>query len=187
MRLLSAMTLTLAVLLSNGCESTSRDRSAGIPHAIAARSTPVPPASQSFDPDLELDRTCRGHPSASELQERLPSYVKELVVMWPRVGRIKDKSGCRSVARITILNHQGVPITVSFIIHNSEKRPLGQDYRLLAEASPPRAIMDMVASSEHPHVLVEAAGATSTSRDALEGLLEFLRPEKVVADLLAPS
>ena len=47
--------------------------------------------------------------------------------------------------------------------------------------------MDMVASSEHPHVLVEAAGATSTSRDALEGLLEFLRPEKVVADLLAPS
>jgi hypothetical protein len=136
---------------------------------------------------LELGRTCHGHPSANKLRKRLPSYVKELVVMWPRVGRVKDKAGCRSVARITALNHQGVPVTVSFIIHESEQRPQGQDYRLLAEASPPRAVMDMVASSEHPHVLVEAAGAASTSRDALEGLLEFLHPEQVVAALLPPS
>ncbi len=187
MHLISATILILAVLLSNGCESPGQDQSTGIAEAVAARSTPVPPASQSSDPDLELDRTCSGHPSARKLRERLPSYVKELVVIWPRAGRVKDKDGCRSVARLTVLNHQGVPITVSFIIHNTEQRPQGQDYRLLAESSPPRAVMDMVASSEYPHVLVEAAGAASTSRDALEGLLEFLRPDEVVAALLTPS
>jgi hypothetical protein len=105
--------------------------------------------------------------------------------MWPRAGRTKDPEGrCRSVARLTVLNHQGVPITVSFIFHGKDERPQGQDFRLLSDASPPRAVMDMVASSEHPHVLVEASGAPSTSRDALEGLLEFLHPEEVVMTLV---
>jgi len=105
--------------------------------------------------------------------------------MWPRAGRTKDLEGrCRSVARLTIVNHQGVPITVSFIFHGKDERPQGQDYRLLSDATPPRAVMDMVASSEHPHVLVEASGAPSTSRDALEGLLEFLNPEALVMKLV---
>lgn len=186
MRLLSATALILAALSPAGCGPHDLDQTGGVAHAIAARNTPVPPASQSADPDLELDRSCRGHPSAKKLQERLTIYIKELVVMWPRAGRMKDESGCRTVARITALNHQGVPITVSFIIHDSELRPQGQDYRLLNEATPPRAVMDMVASSEYPHVLVEAAGAASTSRDALEGLLEFLHPEQVVSALLPP-
>ena len=105
--------------------------------------------------------------------------------MWPRVGRLNADGACRSVARITVLNHQGVPITVSFILHDRDERPKSQDYRLLNEASPPRAVMDIVASAAHPHVLVEAAGAPSTSRDALEGLLEFLHPDELVAHLLS--
>lgn len=178
------MILALIVLVSLGCES-SDEASINIATARAAQAALVPPASQSSDPDLELNRTCRGHPSAKALRQRLPTYLKELVVMWPRVGRVSDEDGCRSVARITVLNHQGVPITVSFIVYDSEERPQGQDYRLLADSSPARAVMDLVASGEHPHVLVEAAGAPSTSREALEGLLEFLHPEQVVATLLA--
>jgi hypothetical protein len=183
MRFVSPMILTFTVLICLGCKS---NYVAGleIDAARAAQKSPAPPASQSSDPDLELDRTCKGHPSANDLRKRLPSYVKELVVMWPRVGRVKDEDGCRSVARITVLNHQGVPITVSFVIYDTEQRPQGQDYRLLADSSPARAVMDMVASGQHPHVLVEAAGAPSTSRDALEGLLEFLHPEQLVAKLL---
>jgi len=154
--------------------------------AIArAETDSIPPASRPADPDLELERTCRGHPKADELTDRLPTYIKELVVMWPRAGRMEDAQGrCRSVARLTTLNHQGVPITVSFVFHGKEERPSGQDYRLLSDASPPRAVMDMVANSEHPNVLVEAAGAPSTSREALEGLLEFLHPEQVVSRLV---
>ena len=75
-------------------------------------------------------------------------------------------------------------ITLSFILHGKDERPQGQDYRLLGQSTPPRAVMDVVASDQHPHVLVEAAGAPSTSRDALEGILEFLHPEQVVAQLL---
>ena len=184
MRFVSPTMLACVALVGLSC-STTYVAELDIDTAIAAQGAPVPPASQSSDPDLELDRTCKGHPSANELRERLPSYVKELVVMWPRVGRVSGKDGCRSVARITALNHQGVPITVSFILYDREERPQGQDYRLLADANPARAVMDMVASDEYPHVLVEAAGAPSTSREALEGLLEFLQPEKLVTKLLA--
>jgi hypothetical protein len=180
--------LAAALLFVSACTSGEPAASAAIAVAHAAGQPPIPSASQPTDPDLELGRSCRSHPGADDLAERLPTYVKELVVMWPRAGRMKDAEGrCRTVARLTVLNHQGVPITVSFIFHGSDERPQTQDYRLLEGASPPRAVMDLVASDEHPHVLVEAAGAPSTSRDALEGLLEFLHPEQLVVRLVGGS
>jgi hypothetical protein len=177
--------VAVALLLLPACNSGGPVAGSPIATAQASGQPPIPSASHATDPDLELGRACRNHPKAEDLAERLPTYVKEMVVMWPRAGRMEDSEGrCRTVARLTVLNHQGVPITASFIFHDNDERPQAQDYRLLDKASPPRAVMDLVASEKHPHVLVEATGAPSTSRDALEGLLEFLHPEQLVAKLV---
>ncbi len=132
------------------------------------------------DPDLALGKTCSGHPSADDLVAALPSYIKELVVMWPRAGR-RDDDSCASVARMTIVNHQGLLLTLS-VVRYAGDAPSPRDYRVVEDA-PLRAVLEL--DPGHPKVRVEMAGAPSTGREMLESTLEFIDLQAIVERVAA--
>lgn len=135
------------------------------------------------DPDLAIGKTCSGHPSATDLVAALPTYAKELVVLWPRAGRADRDGTCVSVARLTIVNHQGVLMTLSLALHAGESAPGPRDYYVLNDDTMPRAVLEL--NSASPNLLVEMAGAPSTSREALESTLEFVPLDDVVEAITA--
>jgi hypothetical protein len=135
------------------------------------------------DPDLKLGKTCGGHPSADALTERLPTYLKELVLLWPRAGKASTEHGCASVARLTVVNHQGLTVTMSFVLYGKGEVPPPRDYRRLDDHGTPRAVLEVAPSGEHPWILVEMAGGPATSREALEATLEFVPTHEIAARL----
>jgi hypothetical protein len=160
------LTLLLATLL--GCSS-----------APAGPSSPSGPD----DFDLDLGRSCSGHGKADDLVAALPDWIKEMVILWPRVGRRSDEHGCATVARLTTINHQGVLMTLSFVRYDEGKAPQPRDYRVLNEPVP-RAVLELQPDGARPWLLVEMTGAPSTSRDSLEQTLEFVPMETIVEALV---
>jgi hypothetical protein len=138
------------------------------------------------DPDLALGKTCAGHPSADQLVRTLPDYAKELVVLWPRAGRQTQDSGCVSVARLTVINHQGVVLTLSVLLYAGSAPEL-RDYRVLVDATPPRAVLELRPETSRADLRIEIAGAPSTSREGLEGTLEFIDLETLVQKVEAAA
>jgi hypothetical protein len=137
------------------------------------------------DPDLAIGKTCSGHPSADKLVAALPTYAKELVVLWPRAGKTERDGTCVSVARLTIINHQGVIMTLSLGLHAGDSAPQPGDYDVINDDTMPRAVLEL-ASSE-PKLLIQMAGAPSTSREALESTLEFVPLDDVVEAIIPPT
>jgi len=134
------------------------------------------------DPDLQIGKTCSGAPPADDLVEVLPDYVKELVVLWPRAGKGTQSDLCVSVARLTIVNHQGVLMTLSMVLYDGAA-PEPRDYRVIADDTMPRAVLELRPETSRNDLLIEMAGAPSTSREALESTLEFVPMEDLVEDL----
>lgn len=154
--------------------------------ALMGCSAPSPTSSSPSGPDdfdLEPGRTCSGHGKAEELEQALPGWIKEMVILWPRVGRRTDEHGCQTVARMTTINHQGVLMTLSFVRYDEDKAPSPRDYRVLDEPSP-RAVLELQPTGR-PWLLLEMTGAASTSRDALEQTLEFVPAETIAEALVA--
>ena len=146
--------------------------------------TPAPASPSGPDDfDLDIGRTCSGHGKASHPAQALPGWIKELVVLWPRVGRRTGEHGCATVARLTTINHQGVLLTLSFVRYDEDKAPPPRDYRVLQEPVP-RAVLEVQPDGGRPWLLVEMTGAPSTSRDALEQTLEFVPLETIVEALV---
>lgn len=139
-------------------------------------------ASSAYDPDLKLGSACRGRPSAKALVAALPGYVKELVVQWPRAGSRKGASGCVSVARLTLVDHQGLITTLSVEIYGEAQPPPEPDYRVIDEAPMSRSVLTQRPSSEFPQILVSLAGPPAAARDSLERSLEFVPMDSLVRD-----
>lgn len=148
--------------------------------AGVVQAAPRPP-SEPDDSDLESG-TCPGHPSSEELTAALPTTVPELVVIWPRVGRTLSEP-CRSVARMTVVDHHGHLITVSFVLRSSgDPAPdvgFHPWYTPEGEASPdregpPRNEMTWLPDGAGPNVHAVVAGSPSASEDTLEGAIGFL-------------
>lgn len=155
----------------------------GCSEAVGGGAEPRAPVESSApdDPDLASGKTCSGHPTATELVAGLPTYVKELVVMWPRAGRRKA-DGCQSVARLTIVNHQGLLLTLSVVRYTDDAPPPG-DYRVVLDEPPARAVLEL--DPGHPRVRIEIAGAPSTGRETLESTLEFIDLGSIVEAVAA--
>lgn len=130
--------------------------------------------SAPHDPDLKLGATCSGGPSADVLRDALPTYIKELVVQWPRAGKRKSDAGCVSVARMTIFDHLAVPLTLSIELHPSPRTPPSPDYLLLKDHDMPRAVFLTQPSPEFPSILITLAGPPAAARDSLERALDFI-------------
>ena len=135
------------------------------------------------DFDLDVGRTCSGHGKADDLVAALPGWIKEMVILWPRVGRRNDEHGCATVTRLTTINHQGVLMTLSFVRYDEDRAPQPRDYRILPEPVP-RAVLELQPDGARPWLLVEMTGAPSTSRDSLEQTLEFVPLETIVEALV---
>ncbi len=151
---------------------------------LAGCSSPATTAQAPSGPDdfdLETGRTCSGHGKHDELRDAVPGWIKELVILWPRVGRRTDEHGCQTVVRLTTINHQGVLMTLSFVRYDEDSAPSPRDYRVIEEPKP-RAVLEMQ-PTERPWLLVEMTGAPSTSRDTLEQTLEFV-PTETIAEAL---
>jgi hypothetical protein len=153
---------------------------AASPASPAAPSSASPAASESYDPDLKLGSSCRGRPSAAVLKAALPTYLKELVVQWPRAGKRKGPSGCISVARLTLVDHQGVITTLSVEVHGAPQPIPEPDYRLIEDDDMPRAVFSLRPSSELPQIVVSLAGPPAAPRDSLERSLEFVPVDALV-------
>lgn len=148
--------------------------------AATAWAAPSPPSGPD---DGDLSRgTCAGHPSARDLLAALPIEVPELVVLWPRVGRTRGEP-CRSVGRLTIVDHQGQMVTASFVLRpSSESAPEERFTRWYTDEGvapanrpgPPRSEMVWVPEGAASNVHVVVAGAPSASEETLEGLIGFL-------------
>jgi len=130
--------------------------------------------SEPHDPDLKLGSSCWGRPKAKVLRAALPTYIKELVVQWPRAGMRSGLSGCVSVARLTLVNHQGVVTTLSIEIHGAPQKVPDPDYRVIEDDGMPRAVLNLRPSAEQPQVLVSLAGPPAAARDSLERILDFV-------------
>lgn len=150
------------------------------PSPVAAASAASKAASESYDPDLKLGASCKGQPSAEALAAALPTYLKELVVQWPRAGKRKDPSGCVSVARLTLVDHQGVITTLSVVLHSGPQPNPEPDYRVIEDDGMPRAVFFLRPSIEWPQILVSLAGQPAAPRDSLERSLEFVPMDALV-------
>ncbi len=161
--------------------------------AQAAPSAPSAPSGPS-DPDLAAG-TCRGHASAKEVLASLPTAVPELVVLWPRVGR-EAGSPCRSVGRITVVDHQGQMLTVSFVLRGRADPPPEEGFRPWygqddspeeARPGPPRSEMTWLPDGAAQGVHVVVAGAPSVSEETLEGTIGFLSAVPLAGALGSPA
>jgi len=150
------------------------------PSSAAPASSASSTGSESYDPDLKLGSSCRGRPSAAALKAALPTYLKELVVQWPRAGKRKDTSGCVAVARLTLVDHQGVITTLSVEVHGGPQPIPEPDYRLIEDDGMPRAVFSLRPSSEFPQIVVSLAGPPAAPRDSLERSLEFVPVDALV-------
>jgi hypothetical protein len=144
----------------------------------AASDPPALEASQPHDPDLDVGTPCEGGPSIDALTGALPTYVKELVVLWPRAGCTTDK---RSAARFTLVNHQGEILTLTVIVRPKTETSAPKDYRVLRDDGIPRAELEAAPSADHPNILVRVAGQAATPREALEGAGDFIDLPALVA------
>jgi hypothetical protein len=129
-----------------------------------------------------LDSSCRGRPKAKALRAALPTYIKELVVQWPRAGSRKGPAGCVSVARLTLIDHQGVMTTLSLELHAQDQPLPDPDYRVILDDGMPRAVFTLRPSASLPHIVVSLAGGPAAPRDSLERSLEFVPLESLAQD-----
>lgn len=136
-----------------------------------------PAGSRPHDPDL-TDAACPDGPAPEALVAALPTYVKELVVLWPRGGCTADG---QPAARLTVVNHQGEVLTLTAVAHPKEAPPDPRDYRVVLDDGVPRAVLEWAPSADHPHIHVRIAGSPATPRDGLEGSAEFLDLGALVA------
>ena len=148
----------------------------GGPVAVAAE------ASSAHDPDLKLGSACRGRPGAKALVAALPSYIKELVVQWPRAGTRKGAVGCVSVARLTLVDHQGLITTLSVEVYGAAQPVPEPDYRVIDTDGMPRAVLTQRPSSEFPQILISLSGPPAAARDSLERSLEFVPMDTLVGE-----
>lgn len=100
--------------------------------------------------------------------------MKELVVQWPRAGSSKREGVCVSVARLTIVDHQGVLTTLAVELHPSGSEPTFVDYVVHEEEPNPRAVFTLRPLADRPEILVSLSGPAGAARDSLERTLEFL-------------
>ena len=141
--------------------------------------------STPHDPDLKIGGSCRGKPSAAKLISILPTYLKELVVQWPRAGSRKGPGGCVSVARLTLIDHQGLVTTLSVELHSEPQRPPDSDYGVILDDGMPRAELVVLPAPSALEVRVVLAGPPSGGRDLLERTLEFVPMKTLAHDLAA--
>lgn len=151
---------------------------------------PLPP-SEPDDVDLDTG-TCAGHPDADTLLAALPRQVRELVVLWPRVGRSKG-DGCRTVGRLTLIDHMGHVVTASWVLRGKgeEAPPEGfvpwhprEGEERAERTGPPRNEMTWWPEGARPDLHVVVAGSPSAPEETLEGIIGFLsavRPAGVLA------
>ncbi len=157
--------------------------------AGVALAAPLPP-SQPDDPDLRLGANCSGAPDADDILAALPPRLSELVVLWPRAGATKS-APCRSVGRLSIVDHRGLLLTLSFVfgdVPTAGYRPWfpneGDDRPSPDRNGPPRNEYVWVPRNEVPmHVVL--AGSPSTSEENFEGATSFLERGDVLEPLLS--
>lgn len=161
---------------------------AALPTAVVA--APTSPSGPD-DPDLKLDAACPGGPGVAELRAAIPLRIPELVVRWRRLGKTRE-APCQTVGRVTVIDHRGVVITLSFVF-SKETPPAeftpwfaddGEPKPAAGRTGPPRNELVWVPNgAEGMHVLL--AGSPSTSHDTLEGATSFLSREGVLDTLVA--
>jgi hypothetical protein len=142
-----------------------------------------PAASRPHDPDLALGKTCSGAPSADALLAALPVHNDEIVLLWPRVGKLVEDGECSSVARITTVNHQGVLVTVSLLLDAAVTSP--GDFFRRDDHDMPRSVLETVPDPGVPQVRVRLEGAPSMDRDLLQTSGEMLGLESLAAAIAA--
>ncbi len=148
---------------------------------IAAPAQAAPGASKPDDPDLTLDSACPGGPAAEALAAALPTYVKELVVLWPRAGRLKGADPCVPVARLTLVDHPGRVLTLTVLRFPEGTTPPARDFRTLRDDPIPRAELEQAPDPTRPHLIVRISGALGTPREGLESAVDFLELPSLVA------
>ena len=109
----------------------------------------------------------------------LPSAVKELVVQWPRAGKRRQDGKCVSVARLTLVDHQGVITTLGVEAHEPGTSPAFDDYRVVEDDGMPRAVFTTRPAPSTPNVLISLSGPAGAARDSLERSLEFVPIEEL--------
>ena len=120
----------------------------------------------------------------------LPQRLSELVVLWPRAGATKS-TPCRSVGRLTIVDHRGLLLTLSFVFGDAPSpgyRPWfpneGEDRSSPNRSGPPRNEYVWIPRDGVPmHVVL--AGSPSTSEENFEGATSFLERGDVLEPLLS--
>jgi len=142
------------------------------------------------DPDLTLDATCSDGPSEEALRAAIPLRIPELVVRWARLGKTNE-APCRTVGRVTVIDHRGVVITMSFVF-SKETPPReftswfpddGEARPAAGRTGPPRNELVWVPEgAKGMHVVL--AGSPSTSHDTLEGTTSFLSRDGVLKPLV---
>ena len=155
-------------------ENSPGQASAEAKATAKAKSPPGP-----LDPDIKRGRSCSGGPSSAALVDTLPTYIKELVVQWPRAGSRSGEEGCVSVARLTVIDHQGLITTLSVEVHSGAQTSPPSDYRVIDSDGMPRAELTAPSLAQHPEVVISLAGPPTASRDSLERTLEFVPIERV--------
>lgn len=137
--------------------------------------------SQPDDPDLDLGAACPEGPPADKLTAALPTWVKELVVLWPRAGVVRAAEPCLPAARLTLIDHPGKVLTLTVLLHPTGTTPPARDYRALPDDPIPRAELELAPDPERPHLIVRIAGALGTPREGLEAAVDFLELSSLVA------
>lgn len=127
-----------------------------------AAAAPLAPSTPS-DPDL-TDGVCQGHPDAASLLAALPDAVPQLVVLWPRVGRSSEP--CRTVARLTFIDHAGALITASWTFG----APRDPGFRPWEEGRAGPARSELVVDPGVPGLHLVIAGPPLAGEDVLRGL-----------------
>ncbi len=138
------------------------------------------------DPDLALGKTCSGHPKATDRAKRLPTEVRETIVLWPRAGKRTVDGVCQSVTRFTLVNHTGQVVTLSFVQVDEDAPAPPDGWRLIEDDGPPRArftaTQDSLGAGGEPpgsRWFLESESAPTTSQETLESILGFFDPAAV--------
>ena len=146
---------------------------------------------EPVDPDLKIGSSCGGHPAADTRAALLPKSIAETVVLWPRAGKRTVDGTCQSVSRITLVNHTGQVVTVSFI-QTDEDAPLPPEgWEVVEDDGPLRARFrvsgDSLGAGGEPQGtswFIESESAPTTSQETLESILGFFDPAAVARDVI---
>ena len=87
------------------------------------------------------------------------------------------------MARLTLVDHQGVITTLGVELHEPGSSPKVEDYVVIEDDGTPRAVFTTRPSEEDPHVLVSLSGPPGAARDSLERTLEFVPIEELAHSL----